>query len=516
MAPTVLLKGGTLLLHDDDDHVTPTKSDVLVEGPKIIRIAPEIPTSKASTILDCHNKIISPGFIDTHHHVWQTQLKGQHANQTLRQYLSTGCFASFFYNAEDVFWGELSGTLEALDSGTTTVVDHSHANYSPDHSYAAVAATIASGIRSVFAYSPTPRAKCYKPKFELNFDVFPSWVMETFDKLAAHAPFANGRVLLGFGMDVGSFMPKEVLQPIFEHVVAAGAQLQTIHDTAGPSYASQTGRLYTLKEKGLLDPKMPTILSHANNLDAGAVSDLRQYNVWISNTPTSELQMGMVKVENPMPVALSDPALAPYSSIGIDCHSMASAFMPSQLRELMQATRIHRHHEIYKQGKWYRALDGSTRTGEGFPTTEQAFNVATLGGARATGLADRIGRIKEGFAADLVIWDCLSPSMLAAAEQDPLAAIIFHSSIRDISGVLVDGIVRKWDGRLLDIEVDSKALPGPLAKYHLPNRTEWSQVAAAVMNSRSRVYQEQEGVDWAQAEEAVAGVFNMNMETMVT
>lgn len=38
------------------------------------------------------------------------------------------------YTPEDIFWGELGGCLEALNAGTTTVVDHAHMNYSPAHS----------------------------------------------------------------------------------------------------------------------------------------------------------------------------------------------------------------------------------------------------------------------------------------------------------------------------------------------------------------------------------------------
>ena len=38
------------------------------------------------------------------------------------------------YAPEDVFWGELGGCLEAVDAGTTTLVDHAHINISPDHS----------------------------------------------------------------------------------------------------------------------------------------------------------------------------------------------------------------------------------------------------------------------------------------------------------------------------------------------------------------------------------------------
>ena len=37
------------------------------------------------------------------------------------------------YTPKDIFWGELGGCLEALDAGTTTVVDHAHMNDSPAH-----------------------------------------------------------------------------------------------------------------------------------------------------------------------------------------------------------------------------------------------------------------------------------------------------------------------------------------------------------------------------------------------
>ena len=37
------------------------------------------------------------------------------------------------FTPDDIFWGQLGGALESIDAGTTTVVDHSHANYSPKH-----------------------------------------------------------------------------------------------------------------------------------------------------------------------------------------------------------------------------------------------------------------------------------------------------------------------------------------------------------------------------------------------
>lgn len=80
---SILLRGGTLLLHDSNDHVIPTKSDLLITGNIITKIAPEIEAEKGTMVIDCTDKIVSPGFIDTHRHLWQTPLKGRHANELL-------------------------------------------------------------------------------------------------------------------------------------------------------------------------------------------------------------------------------------------------------------------------------------------------------------------------------------------------------------------------------------------------------------------------------------------------
>jgi cytosine/adenosine deaminase-related metal-dependent hydrolase len=90
MSSSILLKNGTVLIHDDADHVKPTKADILIEGNKISKIEQHITAGSSVEVVDCTGKIISPGFVDTHHHVWQTQLKGRHADETLLDYIITG------------------------------------------------------------------------------------------------------------------------------------------------------------------------------------------------------------------------------------------------------------------------------------------------------------------------------------------------------------------------------------------------------------------------------------------
>ena len=129
----LLFKNGTALIHNANDHVQAVKSDILIEGNKIAKIGPDLSASKAQ-VIDCTDKIISPGFIDTHHHVWQTQLKGRHADHTLLNYFPSGNFTAKLFDAEDVFWGQLGGCLEMIDCGTTSVADYAHVNISAEHS----------------------------------------------------------------------------------------------------------------------------------------------------------------------------------------------------------------------------------------------------------------------------------------------------------------------------------------------------------------------------------------------
>ncbi|PYH44714.1 amidohydrolase family protein [Aspergillus saccharolyticus JOP 1030-1] len=80
-----------------------------IEGNKIAQIASEItPPSAPTHTIDCTGKIISPGLIDTHHHLWQTEPRNAMRITSDR--------------------GELGGCLEALDAGATTVVDHADMN----------------------------------------------------------------------------------------------------------------------------------------------------------------------------------------------------------------------------------------------------------------------------------------------------------------------------------------------------------------------------------------------------
>lgn len=88
---TILLQGGTLLVHDETDYVSPLRNtDILIQGNRIAKVAQGITPPAGAEVVDCTGKIVSPGLVDTHHHLWQTQLKGCHAEHSLFDYMTEG------------------------------------------------------------------------------------------------------------------------------------------------------------------------------------------------------------------------------------------------------------------------------------------------------------------------------------------------------------------------------------------------------------------------------------------
>lgn len=90
-ARKTLLKGGTILQHTENDEVKALyDTDLLIAGDSISRIGQDLEVDFDTLTIDCRDKIVSPGFVDTHHHVWQTQLKGRHSDDTLLDYHPKG------------------------------------------------------------------------------------------------------------------------------------------------------------------------------------------------------------------------------------------------------------------------------------------------------------------------------------------------------------------------------------------------------------------------------------------
>src|SRR5215468_10611004 len=157
-----VIRGGAVMSMDPRVGDFP-KADVLVEGDKIVAVRPNLSAGGAAEI-DATGRIVMPGFIDTHHHQFETALRSFLADGVLINDGSgspsgTTTYFEFIlltfapkYRPEDVYINELFGGLSQLDDGVTTVHDVSQIHHTPQHSDAAIKALFDTGRRAAFGY----------------------------------------------------------------------------------------------------------------------------------------------------------------------------------------------------------------------------------------------------------------------------------------------------------------------------------------------------------------------------
>ncbi|OAL37484.1 hypothetical protein AYO20_03333 [Fonsecaea nubica] len=529
---SIFLRGGTVLTHDDHDHVVPLRNtDLLVCDGVITDIGKNIsPPSIDIEVIDCKGKIISPGFVDTHHHLWQTQLKGRHAEQGLVSYMYTGNMMSYAYSPDDMYWGQLSGCLEAIHAGTTTVLDHAHCAYSPAHAASALNATIDSGIRGIFAYSiPMRMSKWDQSQCIPDQDLLPEWALKQIADLAQTHNQPGAMVEIGMGFDFW-FLPQEMVLGMLAKLRQSGLRVLTSHAgcNAFMGLQSPVPKLQSYRLLGAPYPPSETarempflLLSHCNGLPQEDLSILASTGTPISSTPGTEAQMGMS-----YPVAL-DPALRhQYGgranvSLGVDCHSSEPSSMPQQARMLLQLARVEKNARLLAEGKF--------PSGDVTGTSEDVFNLATIRGARCLGLDADIGSIAPGKKADLLVFNAsASVGMLSAAEYDPVVAIVRFSEAADIDTVIVDGVVRKRAGKLLVTPVGrhvtasqanvrgtaaAEAVEGvsEAATVHL----EWTEIADRVRRSQREIQSRIDGLSLDKARDMMLSAYHTDLSRLV-
>ncbi len=425
----LLIRGATVLTMDPvlGDLV---EGDVLVSGENIEAVAPHLEAGD-SRVIDAAGAIVAPGFVDSHRHVWQTQLRGVAAEWTLYDYvLHMRMGYGSLYTPDDAYLGNLGGAVEALDAGITSLVDHSHIMNSPAHADEALRGLYDSGIRAVFCYGlyPNPRRDAETP-FALDFE--PGWRMDDARRLRRERLSADdGRIVFGLAPSEATAVPFEQTEREIALARDLGARRISLHVAMG-RWDRGDRTVERLANAGHLSSDI--LFVHGSTLTDGELRAIGDAGASISCTPESELQMGMGR-----PVYARASREGAVTSLGVDIASNFSGDMFAQMRLLLQSERGFENEALERPP---RGLALRTR---------DVLELATLGGARAAGLDGNTGSLTPGKQADLIVVRTDSPHM--AGVSDAAAALVLYASASDVDTVLVGGRVRKENGKLVGLD----------------------------------------------------------------
>lgn len=170
------------------------------------------------------------------------------------------------------------------------------------------------------------------------------------------------------------------------------------------------------------------------------------------------------------------------------------------MRLALFSTRLLSNSALWSRGKFPKQIRG---------TAEEAFNLGTIHGARAVGMGDQIGSLAEGKLADIVVFSAATPTMVCAAEHDPVVAVVRHASERDVEMVIVGGVMRKQGGRLLAVRAEKGSV------VEEGEQLKWEDVARELVRSRKEVQERAEGTSREAAEGLLKSMLQYNEEDFV-
>src|ERR1700678_2896210 len=151
MPNELLIKGGHVVTMDPALGDQPD-GDVLVRDGVIVEVGPGLRTSApGAEVMEAKGRLVIPGLVDTHRHVWQGAIGGFTPQVTGAGYgpaALTGIAPK--HSADDVYAGTLWGALQALDAGITTIADWAHNLQSAAHADADLRGLRDSGMRGYF------------------------------------------------------------------------------------------------------------------------------------------------------------------------------------------------------------------------------------------------------------------------------------------------------------------------------------------------------------------------------
>jgi cytosine/adenosine deaminase-related metal-dependent hydrolase len=402
------------------------QADLLIEGQQISAVGPDAGVDPAAAIvIDAEGLVAIPGLQDTHRHSWQAAFRRMFVDIGLEEYLGMlhGTLAPA-YRPEDMRLGNLLTGLGALDSGVTSVMDFSHNTRSYDHATACVEGWRESGIRAVFG--------CCAPAFgEWSND----WA-DILERIQAEH-FSTADQLLTLRAATCSPIIPDIEQMEFspEHLEVArrlGLKM-SVDATFGPA---ASGRLVEMGRAGLLGSD--TTYIHCQDLEDEAWKHIVDSGGYISLAPTSDANLGQMSAITPIQIAL-DHGLLP--SLGCDVECSLSTDLFAQMQGVMSVQRLFAHN-----GRFH----GSETAPEPI-SSRKVLELATVGGARANDLIDKVGTLTPGKEADLLLID--TNSVRSMPLNSAVGTVVMGTDSSDVSAVFVAGEVRKWDGKLLGVDV---------------------------------------------------------------
>ncbi|MBQ8305785.1 MAG: amidohydrolase family protein [Blautia sp.] len=405
MSKATLLKNANLITETGECL---RHQDVYIRGDRIAAICEAGTVQEdppADEVIDCSKYFVSPGFTNLHSHTAMNIFKGIAEEVTAEAWFNEMIWPyESKMTDEDIYVGTVLGIAEMIDNGVTAVADH----YFGEEQV--LKAALDTGIRMDIA----PTIFGTAPEFR--------------DRLAAVSEFVrkhqedSPRISLRLGPHSNYTCPEDTLAEIVSeakkhdlpiHLHLAETELQV---TQSLERSGKTPFRYLYDAGGF---EIPVLVAHGLWLTEEDLSYIRD-DTWFAFCPKTYMKLaagrgGFFRFADQLHYSFGTDGAA--SSNTLNTLEQARLFALLEKFERNDAT-VRPAAEV-----WQKLMAG--------------HEVFGAGG----------GRMAEGAAADLVIWDLLTPDTMNF--YDPVSAILYSANSRNVRYTMVGGEFLKYDGKLL-------------------------------------------------------------------
>jgi 5-methylthioadenosine/S-adenosylhomocysteine deaminase len=415
----LVVVGGTVLTVDARDRVFPDGAVAIRDG-AIAGVGPRRAIERsfrARRAIDAGGGLILPGFVNAHTHAPMTLLRGIRDDVDLMTWLEKYMFPleARFVSPAFVRWGARLACWEMITSGTTTFAD----GYFFEEEVARAADE--AGLRAVPGQGifdvPTPDAKTATESLARAERFLSDWTghPRITPAAAPHAVYTAGPETFRKALDLAA----RYGAPVLTHLSESDGELAMVRARYG------TTPVRHLAAHGLLRPSL--VAAHCVRVDDEEIALLGGNGVGVVHCPESNMKLA----SGVAPVA---KMLAAHLRLGLGTDGAASNNDLDMIGEMGSAARLHKA----------ALLD---------PTAAPAHAVlrmATIGGAAALHMDERIGSLETGKRADVIVVDVSGPNALPLF--DPVSHLVYSARSDAVQTVMVEGRILMERRRLKTID----------------------------------------------------------------
>jgi cytosine/adenosine deaminase-related metal-dependent hydrolase len=409
---------------------------VVVDGNRITAVgAGPAPERAGHEVVDGRGCLLTPGFVNTHHHLYQWVTRGLAVDATLFEWLTTLYPVWAGIDEHAVHTGARGALAQLARTGCTTTTDHHYVF--PREGGDLLGAEIRAAAEIGLRFHPTRGSMDLGQR---DGGLPPDHVVEDRDAILAasqdaidrwHDPSPDSMLRIALAPCSPFSVTGELMRESAELARRRGVRMHThLAETVDEEeFCRERFGCSPLEYvEGLGWTGEDVWFAHAVHLDDAAVKKIADTRTGVAHCPSSNARLGAG-------IARTRDLRDAGARIGLGVDGAASNEAASLLEEV-------RHALLFA-----RAVGGPTALG-----VRDALELATVGGAAVLGRADEIGTIEADKLADLALWRIDGPAHADVA--DPVAALVLGSP-PPLELLLVDGRAVVEHGRVRTVDEDA-------------------------------------------------------------